>query len=263
MPDDHDVQVDEQEAAQDQPTAAAAEASGGGLLTRGRLLRLGALTLLSFLIAGIIALSRGGHFQRPPLNRLRGVPLVGGLIPAPEEPAEPRPEEPPNVAAVHPMSATEISQLVQQLQTMWKRLQERQAQLAQQQERLKALQADLRRERDILDELRTKLASRQETVAEERAALEADLVVAKAEERKRLNQLAKIYEAQEAATAATELASLDESASDGVAVKILGSMSEKKAAPIFDAMPPETAARLKTRLLKLRFEVGKKKEGAS
>lgn len=262
MPDDPEVQASEQDEPQDQEAAAAAPT--GRWLTRSRILGLGGLTLLSFLVSGVIALSRGGHFERRPLSGLRDVPLVGRLIPAPGEPAgEPGPEEPPNVARVHPMSATEISQLIQELQTMWGRLQERQAQLAQQEERLKALQADLRHERDILDELMARLATRQEAMAEERSALDADLVVAKAEERKRLSQLAKIYEAQEPGTAATELASLDESASDGIAVKILGSMSEKKAAPIFDAMPAETAARLKTRLLKLRFEVGKTKEGTS
>lgn len=263
MPEDPEAQAPERDSAQEQAAEEAAEAPKARFLTRRRILRLGGLMLLSFLVSGVIALGRGGHFQRRPLSGLRAVPLLGRLIPAPEEAAEPGPEEPPNVAEVHPMPATEIGELIQQLQTMRGRLQERQAQLGRQEERLKALQADLRRERDILDQLMAKLARRQEAVAEERSALEADVVVAKAEERKRLSQLAKIYEAQEPATAAIELASLDKSASDGIAVKILGSMTEKKAAPIFDAMPPETAAKLKTRLLKLRFEVGKKKEKTS
>ena len=167
------------------------------------------------------------------------------------------------MAAVHPMPATEIGELIGELQAMRGRLKGREQRLGQGEERLKALQVDLRRERDVLEQLMEGLEQRQAALAARREALEADVVVARAEERKRLTQLARIYEAQEATAAASELAALSASGPDGMAVKILASMTEKKAAPIFDAMPPEAAAALKTQLLRLRFEVGTKKEGAS
>ena len=227
---------------------------GGGGLPRRRLVALAGLTLGAFVVSGLIALSRGGHFQRRPLCGLRGVPGLGRLIAPPPSEQEDAPEPVPNVAAVHPMPATEISELIQELQASRASYQTRHEELGKQEERLRALQLDLARERDRLDELMARLGERRGALVVERGKLDADIVVARSEERKRLTQLARIYEAQEAAAAANELAALDKSSSEGLAVKILATMTEKKAAPIFDAMPPETAAALKTRLLKLRFE---------
>ena len=256
MPDDAETQ--EQEQAEDEEQAAEGAAGAPAGFSRRRIAALAGLTLAAFVVSGAIALGVGGHFRRKPLSSLRGVPLLGRLVPAPEEP-ESEHEDVPNVAAVHPMPAVEISELIQELQATRDAFHARKEALAKDEERLKQLGLDLGSERDALEKLMARLAQRQAALGAEREELEADVIVAKAEERKRLTQLARIYEAQEAATAASELAMLDKSARDGLAVKIMGSMTEKKAAPIFDAMPPETAAAIKTRLLKLRFEISKKK----
>ena len=240
-------------------TGPEARDGAGGRWSRKRLLALGGVTLGSFLLSGVVALSLGGHFGRRPLSALRGVPLVGLLVPAPEEAKAPDADV-PTVAAAQPMAATEISELIRELQAARDTVQARRGELATQEERFKALEADLARERGLLDTLMAKIAERQVAMDKARADLDADRVVVAAEERKRVTQLAKIYEAQEAESAAKELAELDKTSSDGLAVKILGSMAEKKAAPIFDAMEPQTAATLKTRLIKLRFEM---REGTS
>lgn len=256
MPDD-DAKTDDELAEEEaEAQADGAETAAGGGWSRKRLLVLGGVTLGSFLLSGLIALSLGGHFRRRPLSGLRGVPLLGLLVPAPEVVKAPDAGV-PTVAASQPMAATEISELIRELQAARETAKARQGELATQEERLKAIEADLTRERDLLDTLMAKIAKQQTAMDEARTAFEANRTVVEAEERKRVTQLAKIYEAQEAGTAAKELAELDKTSTEGLAVKILASMTEKKAAPIFDAMEPKTAAALKTRLLKVRFAMKK------
>jgi len=244
--------------------AAQMEGESGGdgpnLFSRRAIIVMAGITLGSFLVSGLIALIAGGHFQRRPLCALRSVPLVGGLIPEPPKPEDTKAPDVPSAATLHPMPAKEIGELVNDLHVARESVEARDAGLRVQEERLHALQLDLVREREKLDKLMAALAERQGKLRAERALLDADTVVAKAEERKRLTQLAHIYEAQEPATAARELAELDKSATNALAVKVLATMTEKKAAPIFDAMEPKAAVALKTKLCKLRFTTDSAKE---
>ena len=63
--------------------------------------------------------------------------------------------------------------------------------------------------------------------------------------------------------AAAELEALDKSARDEMAAKILASMTEKKAALIFDAMKPEVAIALKKKISAIRFEEKTQETGAT
>jgi flagellar motility protein MotE (MotC chaperone) len=236
---------------QEPTTDAATEAPPGGL----RLRRCALLLLASFTVSGLLALIAGGHFARPPLCGLRRVPLLGLLIPAPPEPEEePEPEDVPTVADVHPLPAAEISELIEALQKAREAYHARQDELENEEERLRTLQADLQGERDRLDQLMAALLKRQGEVAAERQALQEETLLSTAEEQKRLAKLAKIYEAQNATAAAAELEVLNRTDAKGLAAKILAEMTEKKAAPIFDAMKPETALALKTQIAALRYQ---------
>ncbi len=227
-----------------------------------RLPRYIALGAGSFFVSGLIALIVGGHFTRPPLSALRNVPLIGGLIPAPAKRKKPK-EAVPTVAKLHPMPAAEISDLMEHLEAARSDYEQRRADLARYEERLRLLQEDLQKERDRLDAMMADLARRRAEVQAEREALEAEKIVAKAEERKRLAKLAKIYEAQTPASAAAELEALDKSAKDEMAAKILASMTEKKAAQVFDAMKPEVAIALKKKISAIRFEEKTQQRGAT
>jgi len=221
-----------------------------------RLPRYIALGAGSFFVSGLIALIVGGHFTRPPLSALRNVPLIGGLIPAPAKRKKPK-EAVPTVAKLHPMPAAEISDLMEHLEAARSDYEKRRADLARYEERLKLLQEDLQKERDRLDAMMADLARRRAEVQAEREALEAEKIVARAEERKRLAKLAKIYEAQTPASAAAELEALDKSAKDEMAAKILASMTEKK------AMKPEVAIALKKKISAIRFEEKAQQTGAT
>ena len=228
---------------------AAASAPAAGGWSRRRYIALG---VGSFLLAGLISLVGGGHFRREPLAKLRHVPLLGRLIPAPEAPKEEAPEAP--VARLYPLPASEIGELIKSLQRARDDYESRRRDLTRHEERLKALQADLQRERDLLDDLMATLAQREAGLEAKRQVLDADTITATAEERKRLTKLARIYEAQAPTTAAAELEALNASAKDALAAKIMASMQEKKAAMVFDAMKPESALALKNMISALRFQ---------
>jgi flagellar motility protein MotE (MotC chaperone) len=259
------------EASEQEAPAGAGGEGGWGWSRRRVLLTLTGLTAASFVVSGLVALSAGGHFQRRPLCALRRVPVVGRLIAPAPEPKKPEPAQVPSAAAMHPMPAMEISELIAALQKARETCDARQEALRSGEERLRALQEDLGRERDHLEGLMARLSQRQSELEARRKELDEHAVVVQGEERKRLTQLARIYEAQEPdrggpgadrGGAAGELAALARSSNDGLAVKVLASMTEKKAAPIFDAMEPEAAAALKTQLCSLRFErAEKRKEG--
>jgi len=251
------------EASEQEAGAEASGEGGWGWSRRRVVLTLTGLTAASFVVSGLAALSVGGHFQRRPLCGLRKVPVVGRLIAPPPEPTTPEPARVPSAAAMHPMPAVEISELIAALQKAREACDAHQEALRTDEERLRALQEDLGRERDHLEGLMAKLSQRQAELEARRKELDEHAVVVHSEERKRLAQLARIYEAQEPERAAGELAALSRSPNDGLAVKVLASMSEKKAAPIFDAMDPDAAADLKTQLCSLRFDrAEKKKEGS-
>jgi flagellar motility protein MotE (MotC chaperone) len=238
---------------EDQAAAAMGRDAGP---TSGALRRYVLLAGAAFLVSGLLALIAGGHFARPPLSGLRKVPLLGLLIPPPKKPPEEKVEDVPTVAKLHPMPATEISELIQNLQNARSDCQTRSQELIRHEERLKALQADLQRERDLLDKLMTTLTERQTELEAKRKAMEADTILLKAEERKRLVKLARIYESQEATTAAAELEVLDRTTKDNLAAKILAEVQEKKAASIFNAMKPEAAIALKEKLSAIRYQQG-------
>jgi len=241
----------------------AEEPQGGGGQPK-RLPRYIALGAGSFFVSGLVALIVGGHFTRPPLSALRNVPVIGGLIPPPPEQQPKKPKEAvPTVAKLHPMPAAEISDLMEHLEAARSDYEQRRADLARYEERLRLLQEDLQKERDRLDAMMAELARRRAEVQAEREALEAEKIVARAEERKRLAKLAKIYEAQSPTSAAAELEALDKSARDEMAAKILASMTEKKAALIFDAMKPEVAIALKKKISAIRFEEKTQRTGAT
>jgi len=244
--DDRNDARDEPEAA-DEPTPSASRSP--------RTLHVG-LAVGSFLLAGLTALIAGGHFRRPPLSGLHHVPLIGRLIPPPPSPDQPTEEveEVPTIAKLHPMPATEISELIKNLQDARDTYQARRNDLQCYEERLRALQRDLQRERDLLDGLMTALAERQTQIEAQRAALEANVIVATAEERKRLSKLAKIYEAQTPTSAAAELEELDKNSQGGLAAKILEAMQDKKSAAVFDAMAPQAALALKEKISTIRYE---------
>ena len=229
-----------------------------------RLRRYVALATGSFFLSGLVALIVGGHFTRPPLSNLHKVPLIGKLIPAPPKPQAKKPKEAvPTVAKLHPMPAAEISDLMEHLEAARADYEKRRADLARYEERLRQLQEDLQKERDRLDALMADLARRRAQVQAEREALEAEKIVATAEERKRLAKLAKIYEAQSPQTAAAELEALDKTAKDELAAKILAAMSEKKAAQVFDAMKPEVAIALKKKITAIQYKDQAQKTGAT
>jgi len=251
MPDD-DIQDEEPQETND----ADADAAGGGWPRW----RYAALAGGAFFLSALIALAAGGHFRRRPLSALRHVPLLGRLVPAPPAPPGKEGEAVPTVAELHPMPAIEISELIQNLHDAQKAYAERRKELDQQEERLRALQTDLQRERDLLDGLMGSLAARQTDVEARRKAFEAEVILAKAEERKRLTKLARIYEAQSPEAAAAELEALDKSAKGSLAAKILSEMQEKKAAPIFDAMKPNAALALKEQISAIRYQVAEEAE---
>ena len=258
-----EAEIEAQTLAQKGGDAEGAGSGGGGaLLSRRAVVITASLTLASFLVSGLIALAAGGHFQRRPLCALRSVPLVGRLIPAPPQPKDEQAADVPSAATLHRMPAKEIGELVSDLHEARESYEARQAKLGVRETRLRALQLDLVREREQLDKLMATLAERQVKLGAERTTLEADTVVVRSEERKRLTQLARIYEAQEPATAGKELAELDKTATSSLAVKVLATMTPKKAAPIFDAMEPGAAVALKTKLCKLQFKTDATKEGA-
>jgi flagellar motility protein MotE (MotC chaperone) len=246
MPADERTDARDEPEAGDEPTRRASRAP--------RKLHVG-LSLGSFFLAGLIALIAGGHFRRPPLSGLHHVPLIGRLIPPPPpvQPAE-EADQVPTIAKLHPMPATEISELIKNLQDARDTYQARRNDLQCYEERLRALQRDLQRERDLLDGLMGALAKRQTQIEAQRKALEADVIVATTEERKRLSKLAKIYEAQTPTSAAAELEELDKNSQGGLAAKILEAMQDKKAAAVFDAMAPKAALALKEKISAIRYE---------
>jgi flagellar motility protein MotE (MotC chaperone) len=212
----------------------------------------------AFLLSGLLALMLGGHFRRDPLNKLRNLPLLGRLIPAPPEPAQaapPEAEKIPTVSDFHPLPVAELNQLLQGLQKARDEYQKRQADLRRDEGRLRFVQESLQREQDRLDELMAGLTKRQAEIDAQRQAMDAQAIQIKAEERKRIAQLARIAEAQSPAIAAAELSALDRGSRDNLAIKILAEVSEKRAAAIFDAMKPEAAIALKGRMVALRSEV--------
>ncbi|MFP4055844.1 MAG: MotE family protein [Candidatus Brocadiia bacterium] len=252
MPDEKtDEQHPDREAAEAEQATEGQQ--GAGLLSPWLVKRALAVFLGTLCLSALIALIAGGHFAREPLCRIRHVPLLGALVPEPEAPHDQEPEEVPNVAAVHPMPAAQISDLITDLRQARQRYERRRQELQRQEERLKALQRDLQRDRDRLDQLMGSLAERQQQLVAQRKALEAEALVAESQERRRLVKLARIYEDQEPTSAAAELQALHKNGSPGLAAKVLAEMQEKKAAMVFDAMDPETALALKADISHIRY----------
>jgi flagellar motility protein MotE (MotC chaperone) len=255
MPDETPEEQKAREAAAEAQMLAQTDAASGGS-RRFRPVRAVLLAGAAFLLSALIALILGGHFRREPLAKLRQIPLLGRLIPAPPEPAHApaEPEKIPTVADMHPMPVAELNQLLQGLQKARDEFQKRQADLRRDEGRLRFLQESLQREQDRLEEMMAGLTKRQAEVDAQRQALDAQAILIKAEERKRIAQLARIAEAQNPTIAAAELAALDRGSRDNLAIKILAEVQEKRAAAIFDAMKPEAAIALKGRMVALRSE---------
>lgn len=234
--------------------------AGSGGSRRRRLLLFGGLTFAAFLVSGVLALRAGGHFGRPPLRGLRGVPLLGALVPPEPEPGQkPTTALPPELAGVPPMTNTQIRDLIADLGKARKRYEQRRAELERDEARLRLLQDDLAGQRKILDDLMAGLNKQRGEVGKKLQQLQAEAIIVRSEERKRIAQNARYFEAQSPESAALEIEKLLErdaecAEPEHLAVKILAQMQEKKAAKIFDALKPELSAELKAKIHKLRIQ---------
>lgn len=211
------------------------------------------VTAMACLLAFVISLTASlavSVVRAPDLtDRAGGVPVVGSLAvyAAHRYSPPPPPEERPDIATVRdlrPLSAEEISELIEKLKAQRVAYTERADALEREQKRLNLYRQDLTRERDELLALREQVVNQWEEIKKARGGLDRQVTEMNGIESRNLKQLATSYEAMRPERAAPIVKQLDE----GTAAKTLFLMRERNAAKIMEQLDHETAAKLTERM---------------
>jgi len=182
------------------------------------------------------------------------IPLIGPTAIAiarwyrPPASAEPPRPEVRTLRQLRPLSAEEITALIEDLQKQQRLYKEKIAFIEREEKRLEMSRAELAQERERLEKLREQIASQWADCQRARAALEGQMTDMVSTEANNLKQLAATYEAMKPEKAATIVSKLDET----LAAKTLFLMRERSMAKILENLDQETAARLTERIRLLK-----------
>jgi len=189
-------------------------------------------------------------------EQVKRIPLIGSVAAAmggadsatPADDGLAKGEDVQTYRDIRPLSAEEISQLIEALREQRRIYLDQQGELKREQRRLSIARADLAKERKAIDDLRKKVAEEWEEIKKAREDLKKQVAVLKGEETANLKKLAQQYEAMKPDKAAPILKQL----SENTAAKIMYLMRERSVGKILENLDEDAATRLSEKMALLR-----------
>jgi len=149
---------------------------------------------------------------------------------------------------LRPLTAEEITQLIESLKDQRNSYIEQCEELAKTDKRLALYRQELDEERKQVEAIKNNIAKQWDQLRKARDEFKREVSSLDAVEAKNLKQLASTYEAMKPAVAGPTVAKLDED----TATKLLSLMRERSAAKILEQLDDEVAARLTERMITLK-----------
>lgn len=192
------------------------------------------------------------------MESVKKVPVVGPLaikLAGPQEIIENKDtldagEDVKTYREIRPLSAEEISQLIEDLREQKRIYSEQRAEVVREQKRLSMARADLAKERQAIDALREKVSTEWEEIQKARDDLKKKVAVMESDETVNLKKLAKQYEAMKPDKAAAVLQEL----SENTAAKIMFLMRERAVGKILEKLDKEAVTRLSEKMALLKID---------
>ena len=213
--------------------------------------------LVSFALSLTLALVMAVQKSPASAAAVQRVPLVGGLAVkvagvsgdrAEKKDAFDAGEDVKTFRDIRPLSAEEISELIQDLRQQRDVYMKQGAAMKREQKRLSMYRIELTKEREALDRLRKEIASEWEELKKARASLEQEVAVMRGDETGNLKKLAQQYESMKPEKAAPIITQLPEN----TAAKVLFLMRERNVAKIMEQLDQGAAARLSEKMAMLK-----------
>ena len=151
---------------------------------------------------------------------------------------------------IRPLSAEEISQLIEDLREQKRIYREQRAEVAREQKRLSMARSDLATERQAIDALREKVSTEWEEIQKARDDLKKKVAVMESDETVNLKKLALQYEAMKPDKAAAVLQEL----SENTAAKIMFLMRERAVGKILEKLDKEVVRNLSEKMALLKID---------
>ena len=223
---------------------------------RRRLLTLAAC-FAAFCVSLVAALSLGLTRSPSSIESVKRFPLFGKVAvaivesrmgPLDNRPAAEKEEEIPSFRQIAPLSAEEITKLIEALKQQHQIYEDKVNEVSRTEMRLDVYRKELTAERERVEALKQEIAKQWDALNAATQSLNRQITELSEIEAKNLKQLASTYEAMSPDKAASIVAKLDEA----TATKTLYLMRDRSAAKVLEHMDQDAAARLSQRILLLK-----------